>query len=284
LLIKLGKVCNTFEVVVFIGEAMIPKIIHYCWFGKNDKPESVEKYLATWREKCTDYEIIEWNESNFDINSNAFCRESYKAKKWAFVADYVRLAVLYKYGGIYMDTDVEVLKSFDDLLANNGFLCFENKKMVSIGTIGICKQSPIIKELLDLYKHMKFTNDDGTFNMTTNLTYVTDLLSNKYGLKLDGKKQVLPGNILVLPMNAFIAKSYWTGWIMADDDTYAIHHYAASWLDDFQRERDMRQSFYVKKYLKMVENPIIKIAYIQANYDVLGMYGFVKKSFKHFLK
>ena len=120
---------------------MIPKIIHYCWFGGKKKPENVEQYILSWKNKCPDYEIREWNENNFDIKSNCFCKEAYEKKKWAFVSDYARLAILYKYGGIYMDTDVEVIKPFDNLLTYQAFLCFESSKMVSIGTLGAKKES-----------------------------------------------------------------------------------------------------------------------------------------------
>lgn len=260
---------------------MIPKIIHYCWFGGKKKPENVEQYILSWKNKCPDYEIREWNENNFDIKSNCFCKEAYEKKKWAFVSDYARLAILYKYGGIYMDTDVEVIKPFDNLLTYQAFLCFESSKMVSIGTLGAKKESFLIKDLLNVYNNMHFLNNDGSLNMATNLTYITKILSTNYGLKLNGKRQLL-GDILVLPMTAFIAKSYWTGWIMAENDTYAIHHYEASWLNDFQRERDKRQSYYVKKYFKMLENPVIKFAFLRANYDVLGFYGFLKKFIHHF--
>ena len=104
---------------------MIPKIIHYCWFGRKPKSEEFNKYLESWKRFCPDYEIKEWNESNFDLNKNDYCREAYEAKKWAFVADYVRLKVLEKYGGIYMDTDVELIKSLDKFLHYNAFMCFE---------------------------------------------------------------------------------------------------------------------------------------------------------------
>ena len=115
---------------------MIPKIIHYCWFGGNPKPESVKRYIESWHRYCPDYKICEWNESNFDIHENDYCREAYEAKKWAFVADMARLVVLEKYGGIYMDTDVEVVRPFDNLLTYGAFMCFEKKRLCIYWHIG----------------------------------------------------------------------------------------------------------------------------------------------------
>ena len=114
----------------------------------------MKKYIASWRQYCPDYEIREWNEENFDVNENAYCREAYEAKKWAFITDYVRLKALYEFGGFYMDTDVEVVKPFDDLLAYGAFMCFENRDSVSIGTLGMEKGNPIIADFLTPYKSL----------------------------------------------------------------------------------------------------------------------------------
>ena len=101
---------------------MIPKKIHYCWFGGNPLPESAKKYIETWKKYCPDYEIIEWNEENFDVTQNQYCKEAYEAKKWAFVSDYARFWILYRYGGIYFDTDVEVIRPIDDMVAKGPFM------------------------------------------------------------------------------------------------------------------------------------------------------------------
>lgn len=135
---------------------MIPKKIHYCWFGGNPLPESAKKYIGTWKKYCPDYEIIEWNENNFDVTQNQYCKEAYEAKKWAFVSDYARLKVLYDFGGIYMDTDVEVVKPLDDLLQYNWFSGFESEKRIQTGTMGAGFNSTIIKIFLDDYKNRHF--------------------------------------------------------------------------------------------------------------------------------
>lgn len=256
---------------------MIPKIIHYCWFGGKSKPEEFNKYLESWKRYCPNYEIKEWNESNFDLNANDYCREAYEAKKWAFVADYARLKVLEKYGGIYMDTDVELIRSLDKLLHYNAFMCFEEKNSISIGTLGSEKNSPVIKDFLSEYTNRHFKKNDGTFNMITNLKIITPILVQKYGLTLNGEKQVLNPNILILPMESFIAKDFLTGWIVADDTTYAIHHYEASWYSEEERKYMLLHRYYSRIYLKKSELIIGKMASLKVCYKLYGLEGVVKK-------
>lgn len=263
---------------------MIPKLIHYCWFGGKEKPDSVKQCIESWKKYCPDYEIREWNESNFDIQANDYCREAYEAKRWAFVADYARLYVLYEYGGIYMDTDVEVVRPFDPLLNQNGFLCFENDDNVSIGTFGAARHLLLVNDFLQPYKGRHFKRDDGSFDMTTNLKIITQVLVERYGISLNGKEQVLSGDILVLPMEAFIAKSYLTGWIMRDENTYAIHHYSATWRDAEEQKRAEKQSYYVRKYMKMCEGPIARLAMYHTVLDFYGVKGFTMKAIHHILK
>lgn len=215
---------------------MIPKIIHYCWFGSNPLSDEAKTMISTWRKFCPDYEIVEWNESNFDVMENDYCREAYEAKKWAFVSDYVRLKILYEHGGIYMDTDVEVIKSFDSLLSHEAFLCFEGKN-VSIGTFGIEAGHPLLKELMRWYDTAHYIPPEKGGKIVTNLKNVTDTLCQSYGLKRNGKLQVLGRGIVVYPMEYFIAKIYHLGWICKTSNTYAIHHYAASWISEEEREQ-----------------------------------------------
>ena len=122
---------------------MIPKVIHYCWFGKNPLPDDAKKCIESWKKYCPDYEIIEWNESNYDITKNKYMESAYKEKKWAFVSDYARVDVIYQYGGIYLDTDVEVKKSFNDLLDNDSIWGFEEKNFIATSTIGACKKNKL---------------------------------------------------------------------------------------------------------------------------------------------
>lgn len=218
---------------------MIPKIIHYCWFGKNPVPEDVERYIASWKKYCSDYKIIEWNESNFDINCCVYVKEAYEAKQWAFVTDYVRLYVLYHYGGIYMDTDVEVIKPLDELLIHSAFSGYESNNSIPTGTMGACKGNGWIKFLLDDYKERHFVMENGSYDKTTNVTVITSLTVKRYGIFLDGEKKIFGNDIVMLPFDYLCAKSYKTGIVMRTDHTYTIHHFKGTWLSDEEKFRDI---------------------------------------------
>ena len=256
---------------------MIPKKLHYCWFGGNPLPEDVKGYIASWRKYCPDYEIIEWNESNFDINCCAYVKEAYEAKKWAFVTDYVRLYALYNHGGIYMDTDVEVVKTFDDLLDCQAFMCFETDKLVSIGKVGAKKASNLIKEILETYEGKHFLQEDGSYTITTNLHVVTSVLREKYNLRLNGNAQVLDDNICIYPMDYFIAKSYRLGWIQANECTYAIHHYHSSWVDENVKNTENKKRKYAISYMRYFEKYVFQFAALHVAFDDEGFLGVLKK-------
>ncbi len=208
---------------------MIPKIIHYCWFGGNEKPELVRKCIESWKKNLKDYKFFEWNEDKFNINENNFVKEAYEAKKYAFVSDYVRVYALYNYGGIYLDTDVEVFKSFDDLLDNESFWGFEEKNFIATSTIGAKAKNKLIKEFLDSYEGKGFKQVDGTFDMSTNVYIVTEMLK-KYGLKVDGKLQELDGIGKFYPQTYFSPYDYINCRYKCSKDTYAMHHFYKSWL------------------------------------------------------
>ena len=167
---------------------MIPKVIHYCWFGGKEMPKLAKKCIKSWKKYCPDYELKLWNEETFDINSNPYVKEAYENKKFAFVTDYVRLFALYNYGGVYMDTDVEVLKSIDEFLENAAFTGFESSNYVPTGIMASEKKLPIIKSLLDYYTDRHFVNTDGSFDITTNTKTITKILSDK-GLILNNSYQ-----------------------------------------------------------------------------------------------
>ena len=207
----------------------IPKVIHYFWFGNNDKPKIFYKCLESWKKYCPDYEIKEWNESNFDININQYVSDAYKKKKYAFVSDYARLYILYKYGGLYLDVDVELLKNIDNIVESNEcFMGFEDKNYVNPGLItGAIKGTYILKEILDIYDN--FTNyEEGTHTICT---IVTEFLKNNYGLQDDNKKiQCLEG-ITIYPFEYFCAYDIISGKTYKTKNTYSIHHYNGSWLE-----------------------------------------------------
>lgn len=207
----------------------IPRIIHYCWFGNGEKPMLVKKCIASWKEKLIGYEIIEWNEKNFDINCNDYVRQAYEARKFAFVSDYVRVHVLYKYGGIYLDTDVEILKSLDEFLFHDSFWGFEEKNYIATSTIGAAKNNKLIKVFLDSYNGKTFLLPDGNYNELTNVAVVTDILKGN-GLALNGEYQELSGLATFYSRTYFSPYDYINCRYFITDNSYAIHHFYKSWL------------------------------------------------------
>lgn len=208
---------------------MIPKIIHYCWFGKSNKPEAINKCISTWRELLPDYEIREWNEDTFDVNSNNFTKEAYAHKKYAFVSDYVRLFALYNYGGVYLDTDVEVIQSLDKFLVHSAFTGCENTEMCVTGTMGAVIYHPWIEMLLNDYENKSFVNADGTHNLVTNTKQITKLTIENFEWQKKDVLQVLKNDLNIYPSDVFCAKNWRTGEIFASQNTYTIHHFSGSW-------------------------------------------------------
>lgn len=206
----------------------IPKIIHYCWFGGNELPATAQKCIGSWKKHCPDYEIKEWNESNFDISCNTYVKQAYEAKKYAFVSDYVRLFVLYNYGGVYMDTDVEVLKPLDKFLENEAFSGFETPKSVPTGIMACVQQHAFFKLLLSYYDGRPFIKNDGLYDLTTNVTTITEYCVQS-GLNLNNTLQTVNG-VTFYPQSYFCPKDYNTGKVCITPDTYTIHHFSGSWI------------------------------------------------------
>mgnify|MGYP002513712019 CR=1 FL=1 len=206
---------------------MIPKIIHYCWFGDNPLPELAIKCIESWKKYCPDYEIKEWNEKNFNLDVCDYVREAYDAKKWAFVSDYARLYAIVTEGGIYMDTDVEVLSSLDPYLDNVAFSGFQSETEIPTGIMACEKGFKLFNELLHDYDTRHFKTGDGDYDTSTNVEAITNSCLSK-GLKLDNSDQVIDGFHLY-PKDVFCAKSYHTGIIEQTENTVTIHHFAASW-------------------------------------------------------
>ena len=219
---------------------MIPKIIHYCWFGHNPKPASVETCIASWRRYCPDYEIIEHHEGNYDLTKNIYMKQAYENKKWAFVTDYARLDIVYEYGGIYLDTDVELLKPLDHLLDCKGFMGFEDDEKVATGLgMGAVPKHPLLAGLMQDYQDLRFVREDGSFDMTPCTRRNTDHLILNHGLKPDGSLQKLD-DFMIYPRDYFAPKGpvdrtmkYFT------ENTVSVHHYDASWAEGKQK-RDIR--------------------------------------------
>lgn len=226
---------------------MIPKIIHYCWFGGNPLPEDAKRYIATWKKYCPDYEIREWNEHNFDVTQNTYCYEAYKAKKWAFVTDYVRLKVLHDCGGIYMDTDVEVCKALDPFLRYSAFSGFETENKIPTGILGSQKEGGWITYLLSYYDTKHF-NLNGKMDLTTNVSTISQMTKDKYDIKLDNTFQIFGENNVIFPFEYFCAKDMMDGKIKSTNNTYTVHHFAGSWLPWHRRVRHQVKIILVKVF------------------------------------
>lgn len=223
---------------------MIPKIIHYCWFGGNPLPESAKKCIASWRKFQPDYEIKVWNEDNYDVTKCQYMADAYKEKKWAFVSDYCRIDVVYQYGGIYLDTDVEVLRPFDDLLKERMFCGFESRdpmmkksgkpieESVNLGLgYGAEKHHPALKDMLDLYATLSFYNNDGSLNLVACPRYQTQILK-LHGLIDNGKTQRFDSGI-AYGYEYFCPQSNITSkMLFLTKNTYSIHHFTCSWSDE----------------------------------------------------
>ncbi|MCQ2468650.1 MAG: glycosyl transferase [Ruminococcus sp.] len=208
---------------------MIPKKIHYCWFGRGEKPKLAQKCIASWRKYCPDYEIIEWNEDNFDVNYNEYTRYCYENRKWAFLTDYVRLLLIHQHGGIYFDTDVELIKSPNGLLDNDAYFGFENSEFVNTGLgFGAVANHPVIEAMMERYSTLT-QNPDGSFQLIGCPILNTETLV-QYGLVKNGKEQNLKDNVIVFPIDYFNPLDDATGILSKTANTYSINHYGKSWL------------------------------------------------------
>ena len=216
---------------------MIPKIIHYCWFGRNPLPASAQKCIASWRRFLPDYEIKEWNEDNFDVSIIPYTQQAYEAKKYAFVSDYARFWILYHYGGLYFDTDVEVIKSFDDIVEKGAFMGLEidgtkkdSKIAINPGLgIGAEVGLPIYQEILDGFAKLKFYDANGKRNNYTMIPMVTELFLLR-GLIANGQIQQLYG-ITIYPQCFFNPYNSINGKLQLASETHSIHWYSATWME-----------------------------------------------------
>lgn len=223
---------------------MIPKCIHYCWYGNGEMDEQSKQCIRTWREKCADYEIICWNEKNTDFSTNIYLQEAYDSKKYAFVTDYMRLYVLYNFGGFYMDTDVELLKSLDDFLECSAFTGVQEENVCVTGIIGSEAGNAWIKELLKYYDNRHFVKSDGSFDLEPNTVFITQYTKKLYNWKYSEKCFDVPNILRIYPFEVFCCKDYETGYIYTTNKSVAIHHFKGSWLlNKREKEENNRNKF-----------------------------------------
>lgn len=224
---------------------MIPKIIHYCWFGRKPLPELAIKCIASWKKFFPDYEIKEWNEDNFDVNQIPYTKQAYKCKKYAFVSDFARFWILYNYGGIYFDTDVEVIKPMDDIIAQAPYMGVEidlnlsDKNSISNSVnpgLGIAapKAHYFYKKMIDLYEGLSFDMTKKDYALKTVTQYTSEMLLSM-GWKPEIGVITKVGDITIFPKFYFNPFSWKNYRIEGTDVAYSIHHYASSWLTPKQR-------------------------------------------------
>ena len=243
---------------------MIPKKIHYIWFGGNPLPEEAKTFIKTWKKTCPDYEIIRWDESNFDITSNDYVHEAYQARKWASVSDYVRLWALVSYGGIYMDTDVEVLKNLDSFLNHKAFSGFESPDAIPTGIMACEKGFPLFSELLHDYDNRHFVLSDDTYDLRTNVMMITRYCLGK-GLLLNNSYQEIEG-LALYPNDWFCPKSHDTGQINLTANSVTIHHFNGSWVDPLEKKLLTERREILSKHPTIP--PLVAGAFVRLRYGV----------------
>lgn len=205
----------------------IPKVIHYCWFGGNPLPKSAEKCIASWRRYCPDYEIRQWDESNFDVSCNAYCAAMTERKKWAFLSDYARLKIVHENGGIYLDTDVELVRSLDALLEKGAYMGFENADRVATG-LGFAAEAghPFLRENMAYYEELQ------GFDQVKACPHITTELLENHGLLKDRSRLQELAGLTIYPEDYLCPKDERTGLTHRTKNTYSIHHFDASWFEE----------------------------------------------------
>ena len=221
---------------------MIPKIIHYCWFGKGKKPKKVQECIDSWLKNLADYKIIEWNEENFPINLLQYTKDAYEAKKYAFVSDVARIKALYEYGGIYLDTDVMVYKNFDSILDNKCVLGFEQDNYIATSFMACEPGHQLMKDFYEQYSNLSFYDKDGKIISGTNVSKLTNILIEK-GLIRNNQYQKLQDEITIYPQVYFSPFDYGYGIRNNTDETICEHLFFVSWLP---------KRIIIKKFLKKI--------------------------------
>ena len=262
----------------------IPKIIHYCWFGGNPLPELAQKCIESWKKFFPDYEIKEWNENNYDVNKVPYIKEAYAAKKYAFVSDYARFDILYQYGGVYFDTDVEVIKSFDQILQEGPFMGCERNGTESVTAkiavapgLGMAALAgmPIYKEILEDYQSSHFCPDGNYSTVKTVVLFATEPLAT-YGLKNSDAVQEVAG-IKIYPKEYFAPKDVDTKKLIITKNTHSIHHYDASWAEWYDKREGERGPKLKRIFGNWLGGKINLAIYVVQKY---GFFGAIKKAFR----
>ena len=240
---------------------MIPKIIHYCWFGRGEMPRIMKKCLKSWKKFCPDWEIVRWDEDSFDVDSTLWTKQAYEAKKYAFVSDFVRLKALYEMGGVYLDTDVELVQPLDQFLMHRAFSGFESATLIQTGVIGAEKGHPVIHRWMDYYEGRAYL-ENGKPIMVPNVSHITeDLIA--HGVQMDDRRQTIDG-MEIYPQTWFCPLSAVSIERKITADTHALHYFTSTWRSDkakkdFARvKRHQRKWYRALEWLRYLPNRIIR--------------------------
>ncbi|MBE6689351.1 MAG: glycosyl transferase [Ruminococcaceae bacterium] len=241
----------------------VPKVIHYCWFGKGKMPPIARKCIKSWKKYCPQYKIVCHSEENFDITENRYAKEAYEAGKWAFVSDYVRLKVLYNEGGVYLDTDVEIIKPIDELIKETGYMGFDDNGKISTGLGFACeKGNKLVGALLADYDDISFIRPDGSYDITPCPDRNTEVMV-KLGMDPNNTDQVFMG-IHLLPRDYLCPIEYYTGKKVITKNTYSIHHFCASWISKrAKRTLFVKRITGVKLYNKLYGKFLHKLKWLE---------------------
>ncbi|WP_242826731.1 glycosyltransferase family 32 protein [Butyrivibrio sp. NC2007] len=234
-------------------EPLIPKKIHYMWLGRNALPDSLKKCIESWKRYCPDYEIIEWNEDNYDIKKHPYMDQAYNARAFGYVPDYARIDILYNHGGFYLDTDVELKKNIDNLRFQRAFCGVEKWQIINFGGLsGSVKGNPMIKEFLDAREEIFFLNDDGTQNRNTCGFYDTRVALS-HGYKINGESQAV-GDINIYAYDYFQPYDYMSGIINETRNTYSVHWFNGGWMDEqMKKANEEAMKIYKKMYTRALD-------------------------------
>ena len=240
----------------------IPPLIHYCWFGGNELPDLYKRCIDSWHKWCPNYEIKEWNENNCDINETLFTQQAYESKKYGFVPDYFRLKIIYEYGGIYLDTDVEIVKNIDDLRYNEAFCGLEFPGEVALGLgFGARKNHPLMQKLMERYKTMSFLNSDGSTNEIGSPVFQSADL-REFGMSSENRLQLIQG-MTIYPVEVLSPQNVYTGITNISENTYMWHHYDGSWVSGERLKRKKKRQAESAELQRIIEKNEGNLKYVR---------------------
>lgn len=262
----------------------MPKVIHYCWFGRNPLPETAVKCIESWKKFLPDYEIMEWNEDNFDVNSCRYTSEAYAARKYAFVSDYARFKILYERGGLYFDTDVEIIRPIDDIISRGPFMGCERSAVAAafsaknLGVapglgLGLPPTLRLCANILAYYESVPFLKEDGTPNTMDTVVTITSRILCEEGLELTDKLQLVAG-VWIYPNDYFAPKDVDTKKLTITANTRSIHHYDASWAEWYDRAAGNRGPKLKRIFGNRLGDRINVVIYVFQRY---GLFGVIRK-------